>query len=117
MVGSRRTVSEMATADWDTLCAWIDGADIPLSDVRQILCTVAEQCAEAAQSVIPDGVDQAEAIDRLAATLAARRANAIVPRVARMALAERTGGYGYFLAMIAGPDTEVERRHEDAEHF
>src|SRR5215211_1162037 len=103
MAGSRRTLSDMATADWDILCAWIDGADIPLLDVRQILRTLAEQCAQAAQSVIPAGVDPAEAIDRLAARLAARRANAIVPRVARMPLADRTGGYGYFLAMIAGP--------------
>jgi hypothetical protein len=117
VAGSRRTVSDMATADWDTLSAWIDGDDIPLLDVRRILGTVAEQCAEAARSVIPEGVDRSEAIDQLAAILAASRSNSIVPRVARMSLADRTDGCGYFLAIIAGPDSEVERRHEDAEHF
>lgn len=87
----------MAGSEHDALAvlaAWIDDHPTPPAVVRRILCDLVDGLATAAAEV-PEGT---------AASMAAARSYAVVPRVVRQSLAERTSGHRYLLELLTGEE-------------
>jgi DNA-binding transcriptional MerR regulator len=103
------------TLDLIRIGLWIDGFPIALEGVRRALASFVDEWASMLVRERPSEKDDPTAtIDAFARRLAGMRGRALVPRVVRMTVDERTRAYAYMLAVMFDLQGEVERRSGDA---
>ncbi len=96
----------------EILALWLGDQRIPPADVRraglQLIGAWHEMTTSLAATIQGDG-----SLDEVAATMAAMRGNAAIPRVVRMSQGERARAYGYLIALVTGLDGELRLREAD----
>jgi hypothetical protein len=91
---------------------WLDDRPIPLAEVRRAAVQLLDGWREVMVSLAA-AIEATGSLDQVAATMAAKRGHAAMPRAVRMSQDDRARAHGYLIALVTGQDAELEQRALD----
>jgi hypothetical protein len=91
---------------------WLDDRPIPLAEVRRSAVQLLDGWREVMASLAA-AIEATGSLDQVAATMAAKRGHAAMPRAVRMSQEDRARAHGYLIALVTGQDAELEQREPD----
>jgi hypothetical protein len=91
---------------------WLDDRPIPLAEVRRSAVQLLDGWREVMVSLAA-AIEVTGSLDQVAATMAAKRGHAAIPRAVRMSQDDRARAHGYLIALVTGQDAELEQREPD----